>query len=332
VLVSVLVFSLSGVGAETESVKIYEKELLGARTFEFTYRLTASDFPENAEIISIWIPMPVETEVQRVEEVTIDCDLPHKIMREPTYGNRLLYVEAAEGLPEKVNVDVTYLIRRQGYKATESMVLNDLRIRSTDMERFLQRDELVPIDGIIAERAKSALENAGDETLEKARALYDDVLRTMKYDKGGTGWGRGDALYACDVGTGNCTDFHSLFIGMARASGIPARFVIGFPLPPDKSEGSISGYHCWAEFYDEEFGWIPVDASEAWKHPEMREFLFGGLDPNRVEFTLGRDIQLVPEDKTSGEALNYLIYPYVLVDGQVHEVVVKEFGFRDTAG
>src|SRR5439155_15548256 len=29
---------------------------------------------------------------------------------------------------------------------------------------------------------------------------------------------------------GNCTDFHTLFIALARASGIPARWNMGFPL------------------------------------------------------------------------------------------------------
>jgi hypothetical protein len=68
-------------------------------------------------------------------------------------------------------------------------------------------------------------------------------------------------IYACEVGRGNCTDFHSLFIGLARAAGIPARFVMGFPLPVGQSEGGITGYHCWAEFYDEGLGWVPLDAS-----------------------------------------------------------------------
>src|SRR2546427_1458 len=98
--------------------------------------------------------------------------------------------------------------------------------------------------------------------LEKARAIYDDVTSSMKYDKSGTGWGRGDAIYACDVGRGNCTDFHSLLIGMARSVGIPGRFSIGFPLPEQRGKGDISGYHCWAEMYVDG-AWLPVDSSEA---------------------------------------------------------------------
>src|ERR1035438_3068951 len=96
------------------------------------------------------------------------------------------------------------------------------------------------------------------------------------YDKTGKGWGRGDIYYACQERRGNCTDFHAIFIGYARALGIPARFAIGFPLPADRGEGKIAGYHCWAEFYAKGIGWIPVDASEAAKNPAKREYFFGG--------------------------------------------------------
>ena len=89
----------------------------------------------------------------------------------------------------------------------------------------------------------------------------------MKYDKGGTGWGRGDALFACDARRGNCTDFHALVIGMARSVGIPARFAVGLPLPHARGSGEIPGYHCWAELYVRGRGWVPVDASEAVKGP-----------------------------------------------------------------
>jgi transglutaminase-like putative cysteine protease len=304
------------------------QEAKAERSFAFTYRMVARDIPRGARHLTLWIPLPRETPAQRVEDLEIRCDLPHRIVKDPVYGNYLLFAQAEEELPEEVTVDVSFVVHRKGYQVLQGMRIGDVEIHPADLERFLQPDRLVPIDGPIAERARRAV--AGKTTtLEKARAIYEDVLRTMKYDKSGSGWGRGDALYACDVGRGNCTDFHSLFIGMCRASGIPARFVIGFPVPSDTSAGTITGYHCWAEFYDEELGWVPVDASEAWKHPEKRDFLFGGLDPNRVEFTMGRDIPLVPEDEAPAEPVNYLIYPLVYVDGQPYQGVVKEFRFRD---
>src|SRR5271166_3492204 len=76
--------------------------------------------------------------------------------------------------------------------------------------------------------------------------ITSSVVSTVKYDKTGRGWGRNDIHYACEERQGNCTDFHAIFIGYARALGIPARFAIGFPLPSGRGEGQIAGYHCWA--------------------------------------------------------------------------------------
>jgi len=77
-----------------------------------------------------------------------------------------------------------------------------------------------------------------------------------------------------------------VFIGMMRAAGIPARFEIGFSVPAEQREGAIPGYHCWAEFYVEPYGWIPVDASEAWKHPDKKDYFFGAHDYNRLQSTV----------------------------------------------
>src|SRR5690349_10024048 len=155
----------------------------------------------------------------------------------------------------------------------------------------------------------------------------DYVLATMRYDKSGEGWGRGDAVWACTSKRGNCTDFHSLFIAMMRSSGIPARFEIGFPLPENKTEGDIAGYHCWAEFYLAGVGWVPVDASAAWKNPAKRDFFFGAHDATRVFFTYGRDIRLSPDQKS--EPLNYFIYPYAEANGQPVKNLQTHFSFRE---
>jgi transglutaminase-like putative cysteine protease len=172
-------------------------------------------------------------------------------------------------------------------------------------------DRLVPIDGEIAQ-VSARVGHRGASPYDQARAIYNYVIANMTYEKSGTGWGRGDAIYACDFKKGNCTDFHSLFIAIARSRGIPARFTSGFPLGASSS-GVVPGYHCWAEF---RAGgqWVPVDASEAWKHPQLRDYYFGHLDANRVASTMGRDLQLIPPQH--GGPLNFLIYPYVEVDGK----------------
>lgn len=166
-------------------------------------------------------------------------------------------------------------------------------------------------------------------TIDQAQAIYDHLLATMKYDKTIPGWGKGDTERACDIRAGNCTDFHSLFLSLARAKGIPSRFVIGFPLPSNgpAKDGQVKGYHCWAEFYVKGKGWIPVDASDASKSsdPAVRKYLFGNLDPNRVQVTMGRDLVLEPR---TAQPLNYFIYPHAEANGEEVGTAAVALEFR----
>jgi transglutaminase-like putative cysteine protease len=165
--------------------------------------------------------------------------------------------------------------------------------------------------------------------MEAARLFYDVVNRHMRYSKEGTGWGRGDAVWACDSKFGNCTDFHSLFISLARSHKIPAKFEMGFSLPVARGAGKIAGYHCWAWFLPSGKGWVPVDISEANRNPEKLAYFFGSLTEDRIALSVGRDIVLVPPQK--GPPLNFFIYPHVEVDGQPlpAQKVESVFSFQD---
>ncbi len=171
-----------------------------------------------------------------------------------------------------------------------------------------------------------------NDPLDIARTLYERVDSHVRYDKSRPGYGQGDVLWVCDSRFGNCTDFHSLFISWARFKGLPSRFEIGFPLPPGRGKGTIGGYHCWASFHTEERGWVPVDISEADKHIEMKEYYFGNLTEDRVAFTTGRDIELVP--RQDGPPLNFFIYPHVEVDRQPwpRENLTLSFSYADVPG
>ena len=149
----------------------------------------------------------------------------------------------------------------------------------------------------------------------------------MRYDKPKGGqWGRGDSVWACDSRHGNCTDFHSLFISICREQDIPARFEIGFPISAQRGQGDVGGYHCWAKFVADQ-AWVPVDISEADKNPEKTDYFFGNLTENRIAFTIGRDLQLVPAQQDG--PVNFLVYPYAEVSGKKHEALRKSFKYSD---
>jgi len=297
------------------------------RHFTFHYGFTVKNIPQG-ERIRVWIPEAHSDQFQEVKVVSATGDLPLKKTHESRYGNEMFYAETSKAKAPELHFEVVYdVVRHERLTfGVEVPHLENASLSSRERKEDLAPDKLVPITGLPADLAVKV--SAGKATdLDKARAVYDYVFDNMKYDKSGTGWGRGDVLYACDAKHGNCTDFHSLFIAMARSQGIPARFEIGFPLPPDKHASDIAGYHCWADFFEPQHGWIPVDISEAWKHPEKRDYFFGAHDDNRVQFTMGRDLVLNP--KQDAEPLNYFVYPYVEVAGKAYPNVSNAFSFAD---
>jgi transglutaminase-like putative cysteine protease len=250
-------------------------------------------------------------------------DLSLKETTEPEYGNKMFYAHTDKATQPEYHFTVKYDVVRLEHLAAVSL---KKPASARDLQRFLQADKLVPITGKPAELAAAQV-RPGMSDLEKGRAFYDYTLSTMRYDKTGTGWGRGDTLWACDAKHGNCTDFHSVFISMARSQKIPARFEMGLSLPEGQNSGQIAGYHCWAEFYTSDRGWFPVDISEAWKHQEKKEYFFGAHDVNRVQFSVGRDLQLSPAQH--GDRVNYLIFPYVELGGQPWPNVANAVSFTD---
>ena len=306
------------------------EDAAAVRTFEFTYLARIPELPAGSEGLRLWIPLPPSDEHQTISNLTIESPLPFMREREPEFGNQYIFVQAPpEHHNGPVEVRLRFRVTRREHRVSVRPALSVLSAQASttrEFAHFLQPNRLVPLDGMIG--ALSEQETRGlQDPLAKARAIYNYVVSTMRYDKSGDGWGRGDAVFACNAKRGNCTDFHSLFIGMMRAAGIPARFEIGFPLLGKQTAGEIPGYHCWAQFYLDQVGWIPVDASEAWKNPAQRDYFFGAHDQHRVLFTTGRDIRLAPPQQ--GEPLNYFIYPYAEVDGKKFTGVETRFSFRD---
>jgi len=182
---------------------------------------------------------------------------------------------------------------------------------------------LIPTNLLFKNAGEKIIKNLKGD-LVRARALYDYVIDQMQYIKFGKGWGKGDAVFACDNRTGNCTDYHSYFIALARSVGIPARFAIGASIPSSRNEGGISGYHCWAEFHAEG-KWWPIDISEADKYSNLSTYYFGHHPANRIELSAGRDLELDPSPITG--PINFLAYPFVEVDKEYVEVKPK-FSFE----
>lgn len=298
-----------------------------SRSFLFTYAGTIKEL-KPGQAASIWLPVAVSGPEQDVSIKS--SNLPASSTRtaaEKQYGNTSLFFESKADDKGEIWFEVVYAVTRREVKTDENSGLIRKPAPSESLTRFLQPDARVPISGKPLELIKD--KKLPDNQFEAAKVLYDVVNAHMKYSKEGTGWGHGDSVWACDSKFGNCSDFHSLFISMARGNKIPSKFEMGFPIPTKRGEGVVGGYHCWAWFLPNDKGWVPVDISEANRNPELKEYYFGNLTEDRVRFTTGRDINLEPRQK--GPPLNFFIYPYAEVDGQPYpqEKIERRLAYKD---
>jgi transglutaminase-like putative cysteine protease len=225
VLSSVLVFALvaavtayAGRGSGAEPT-----ETMPVRSFEFTYQVHVPAIADPAGPSHVWIPLPQADAYQDIRGLHIDSPVSYSQGSDAEYANvYAAFTPTAQQSATGFDVSLRFTaIRREHKVALDAATLKNASASASlnpNLQRYLEPDKLVPLNGMIAELAKER--TAGDTTpIQKARHIYDYVLATMRYDKSGEGWGRGDAVWACTSKRGNCTDFHSLFIGMMRSSG-----------------------------------------------------------------------------------------------------------------
>jgi transglutaminase-like putative cysteine protease len=301
------------------------------RTFTFRYATTVGPVEVGVGPVHVWIPLAVENEVQRVVAENIEASFPGSVEIEDAYGNRFWHghVERSDGRPLTVVVETT-VERSADHRAAPPRSGGLVNGERDAYRRFLGPNQRVVVDHPILEPILAEVRaNAGtDDKAAISRAIYDWVVDNVEYKKVGTGWGNGDTFWACTERYGNCTDFHALFISLARSEDIPARFEIGFPVPEDRESGEIGGYHCWVEFYLPETDWFPIDASEAFKHPDKRELFYGTHPADRIHFSTGRDLKLGADHRD--RPLNYFVYPYVEVDGRTWRgALEKQLSYRE---
>jgi len=290
------------------------------RNFKFTYEASVTGLKPGQQA-RIWVPVPQTTDDQEVLHVEMSLPGEPALNTETKFGNRMFYIAARADTDGNVPVKATYTVRRREVKGETDKTLKE------NLEQYLKPDPLAPPDGKHLKLLDG--KKLPDDPMAKAHELYELVDGMLRYAKEGTEWGRGDVNWVCDSKYGNCTDFHSLFIALARSQKIPARFEIGFGLPEKRGSGDVAGYHCWAKFKPEDKGWVPVDISEANKNPKLKDYYFGNLTPDRIRFSTGRDIVLAP--KQDGPPLNFFVYPYVEVGGKPYpaDKVKRKFGYED---
>ena len=316
------------------------------RKFEFTYEVHLSSSNEKVEV---WFPIPQNNEVQIIsDEIFDNGDLYCEKLSESIHGNHYYYCHK-DNLKNDVTLSYICNVSRYehgkiNYKNLHSenygKGTNNMMVPEGDI--FL---EIISVNNLFSHNMKSVYNYVLDgmhygKPKNKESQYYknpwltedgkygqkqvsrDSVVslyQNAKLINGDYTFGHGNSIYACDIGVGNCTDYHSYFISLSRTMDIPSRFHMGFSIPNEES-GKVGGYHCWADYYIDKEGWYPIDISEADKNPEKIDYFFDKVCNNRIEFTTGRDLKL----KNYDEDINFFIYP--LVKGTVH---TQNFRYKD---
>ncbi len=294
---------------------------------EFRYKVHIGTTPAGTKALALWVPLPSNSEWQKVESVTIEGLSNTRITQEHRFGNRMVYVRLLK--PQTpIDLSVRFTVSRTEMRVLSMPPRHPKELSASTLASYLAPEVNLPVGGRFLPISQEA--TTGKTTrIEKVRALYEHVVATMQYDykQESPRFGQGDAMFVCDYKRGDCNDLHSYLISLLRTQQIPVVHEYGLPvssLPvPDhlEEDAKISSYHCYVCVYDPDYGWFPVDASDAirWmdkKRPEMKDYEFGNqvLERNAVVMSRGRNIVLAPPQQ--GVPVNKFIYPYAEADGQ----------------
>ena len=280
--------------------------------------------PPTAKNVRLWIPYPVSDENQTVGNVKVSGNHSHSaVHREGTHGNMALYAEWVEPA-KKRELIYSFTVTRKRIKVG-TFPRKEPAYSRQEYAGYLRASSLGPTTGIVRKTARTITKGKRTNH-EKAKAIYDWIVKNMYRDPNIKGCGYGDVEKLLVSMGGKCGDIHSVFVALARSVDVPAREIFGLRLPRQNKRDITNWQHCWAEFYMPGSGWVPVDPSDVRKAMLKRkttdlndvrdlvEFYFGGIDQYRVAYQTGRDITLNPPQNDM--TLNYFMYPYAEADGK----------------
>ncbi|MBL0125063.1 MAG: transglutaminase domain-containing protein [Betaproteobacteria bacterium] len=224
-----------------------------------------------------------------------------------------------------------------------------------ELQYFLQPSELIPTDGIVKTTALAATKGAKTD-LDKARAIYDWIVENTFRDPKTRGCGVGDIKFMLENKSygGKCADLNALYVGLARAAGLPARDVYGV-----RVANSANGYkslgragditkaqHCRAEVHLTGYGWVPVDPADVRKVMleeeagkllglddervvRARKALFGGWEMNWLAYNYSHDVML---PKAAKGKVGFFMYPQCeTAEGRLDSLDPDNFKYQITS-
>jgi transglutaminase-like putative cysteine protease len=321
------------------------------RTFEI---VTTVEVQQPVGVVRVWLPTPLAAAPYQKTLGDIYLAGSGRVVMIETTANDPDILAASWDPGDLPTVTLTSRVATTGHAAD----LSKPTIPPVDLAtlaRFLNPSRLVPIDGVVKTTADTITRGAGTD-LERARAIYDWIVEHT-YRKADTrGCGTGDIrvmLDSRDLG-GKAADLTALFVGLARAAGIPARIVYGIRVAKSRtgarslglsSDDATGAQHCRAEVYLVGYGWVPVDpadvravmldeppghlAMDDEKVRAARTRLFGSWEMNWIAYNFAQDVTL-PGSKRG--TVPFFMYPQgETTNGRLDSLDAAGFKYRITA-
>jgi transglutaminase-like putative cysteine protease len=300
----------------------------GANWRRFKIEIVASPAVASGPL-KMWLPLPSQTPYQRVRSIRW---MPGGAadsgeFYDDDYRAPMIYATWPDGAAVAPSRAVFEIETRDYVADLKAAAMQHSMKTDPSVALYLKPTAHMPIAGIVQDSATKMV--AGKRTpLEKGQAIYDWIVDNTFRDPKVKGCGIGDISFMLESGNlgGKCADLNALFVGLARAAGLPAREVYGIRVATSRqfkslgSSGNISkAQHCRAEFHIAGAGWIPVDPADVrkailqeklpLKDPKivaLRKRLFGFWEMNWMAYNTARDFSLPNGPK---DPFNYLMYP-----------------------
>jgi transglutaminase-like putative cysteine protease len=323
------------------------------RTFEV---ITRAEIMQSSEATRVWLPVPLisKTPFQKTLSNSFSADGGTAgIVKDSADGLGILAAEFPAGV--KPVLTLTSRVATKNYAVDLSVPGKAPKADRAELEHFLRPTKLLPTDGIVKETAIEITGGAKTD-LEKARAIYEWIVDNTFRDPKTRGCGIGDIrfmLESKDLG-GKCADLNALYVGLARAAGLPARDVYGIRIAKSdlgykslgtSSENITKAQHCRAEVYIDSHGWVPVDPADVRKvvleeppgnRPlddlmvkKARARLFGSWEMNWMAYNFAHDVRL---PGSPGAPVGFLMYPQAETsDGRLNSLDPDNFKYEITS-
>ena len=301
------------------------------RTFEV---ITKVEFIDPLGAVRVWVPVPLLNNTDYFKRQGDSWTGNFKAARSvqvDRYGTGLVF---AEWLPTEkapsLEIKSNFMTRDRQVdlnKKPDASIQEDKAV----LDYFKKPSKLIKTDGIVADTARGITQGKKSD-VDKARAIYAWIVDNTFRDPKVRGCGIGDISTMLETGYlgGKCADLNALYVGLARAAGLPARDVYGVRCAASsefkslgKADDITGAQHCRAEVYLTGYGWVPVDPADVRKvvleenPPELlplddpkvqraRDKLFGAWEMNWLPYNYSHDVKL---PQSNGPEIGFLMYP-----------------------